>query len=448
MTQSSGRCAQLVVHLQRGVERTRARAAGCEAVDQRERAQNSFHRTGRAQGVAGGAFGGRTRHTLAEHGQHSLAFGAVVGGRGRAVQVDVVDGVSPQRGRAQRSLHGHLRTQTLGVGRGHVVRVAGLARTQQPHRVGGQGWGIGVGALQQRIGRAFADGDAVAACVTRPAGLGRGELERGKTVQRRQAQRIHPAHQRCVDGAQLQLARRSGEHLGAGRTRGGDGGGHAGDAEVFTQQLGQRVRVVRVAVAEGGGQGAGDGIARSVGQLGLQDAGCAGAHEHAHTAGTHTFDGRARARLETVGLQGPQGQPVVAAFVGGQGRGQRVRVHPGDLTHPGGQVHRLEGARLQTTAVLAQGGPVGIKPHTQAGGGGKGGQQQGLHGRTLDMGSGIVSDGLRLAQCGTRHTSITLAKGLRPLMGSASTTKPRHCNSATQSASVRQYRRGRRWPRV
>ena len=134
-------------------------------------------------------------------------------------------------------------------------------------------------------------------------------------------------------------------------------------------------------------------IAAAIGQLGLQDARGAGAHEDADAAGAVARDRGAHALFEAVGPQREQGQAVVAAVEGGQRRGQRVVVHASDLAHPGRQVHGLEGTRLQAAAVLAQRRAVRVEPHTQAGGGGGGRQQQGLHGGALEQGRRIVSDG-------------------------------------------------------
>ncbi len=93
-----------------------------------------------------------------------------------------------------------------------MVGVTRLANSQQADRIRPEPRG---GPLEQREGGSLADGDAVARDIKRPAGSGRGQLQRMKAVQSREAQRIDAAHDGGVDEVGLEHAPRAAEHFRA-----------------------------------------------------------------------------------------------------------------------------------------------------------------------------------------------------------------------------------------
>src|SRR4029450_6123202 len=123
--------------------------------------------------------GRAARRARPEHAADGTVLGDVVARRGRAVQVDVVDAVGGQARVVERGAHRGDGARAFGVGRAHVVAVVALAGTEQP-----AGRAI-AGALEEREGRGFADGKALALRVPRPARLGRQQLERVEAVERR-----------------------------------------------------------------------------------------------------------------------------------------------------------------------------------------------------------------------------------------------------------------------
>ena len=114
--------------------------------------------------------------------------------------------------------------------------------------------------------------------------------------------------------------------------------------------------IVRGAVNKIGGECASHRVAAPVGQLGLQNAGCAGTEEHADALRTIFCDGGAHCLGKAVLHQSQQREPVVAAIKVGQVRGKLHRIYPLDLTDERRQIHRIERARRQPGATLAQRG--------------------------------------------------------------------------------------------
>ena len=246
MTQRRGGRLGFVAQTHGGVGGLRARATRPALVAQGHGADHRFDAAGRAQRVASRPLGGVAGHAPAKHRRHRQAFGGVVGGRGGAVQVDVVDVGRLQTGSAQSGLHRQAGAQTLGVRRGHVVCITGLADTQKKN-VASRHSGV---SLQQRKARTLADRQAVARRVVGPTGLGGGELQGSKAVQRGETKRVDTADHRGVDRAHGDLPCRRCEHLGTGRTRGRHRHCHAFKAQVLARKRGKRKRVVRAAVVK------------------------------------------------------------------------------------------------------------------------------------------------------------------------------------------------------
>ena len=112
--------------------------------------------------------------------------------------------------------------------------------------------------------------------------------------------------------------------------------------------------IVRRAINEIGRQGAGCRIAPPVGQLGLQNAGCAGADEYTNALCTMFCDGSANRFVKIVLRQTQKREPVVAAIEIGQMRGKLRGIHPRHLADACRQIHRIERARRKAGATLAQ----------------------------------------------------------------------------------------------
>ncbi len=97
------------------------------------------------------------------------------------------------------------------------MRVARFARTQQQQRV------ALTGPLEQREASAFADGNAAASAIERPARFRRQQLKRAETTERRETKRINAADDCGIDEAGTQQPRRGRKDFGARRARGGNG---------------------------------------------------------------------------------------------------------------------------------------------------------------------------------------------------------------------------------
>ena len=197
-------------------------------------------------------------------------------------------------------------------------------------------------------------------------------MQRGEAVERGQAQGIDAADERRVDGAAGQLAGGCGEHLGARRTGGGNDQRGAFQPEILACELCQRERIVGRAVDEIVGQRAGIRIAPAIGQLGLQDAGGAGAEKDADTGPAVTGGRRANFVGKTVSFEPEPRQAVVAAVITGEGVGQFFGVDRGNLADPCIQLHRLESAGSEAAPSFAQAGQQRVAAVAKTGGGGAG----------------------------------------------------------------------------
>ena len=206
---------QGIVHGNISVQRLRMHAAGNELMHQRQRAHHRFDRAGSAQGVTGKALAGTAHRITAKQGMHGHAFGHIVGGRGRAVQIDVVHLLRAQARHVQSALHGRARACALGVRSRHMVGIAGFAIAAQHDAVCGKRLRLLVRqALQQGKRRRLANRQAVALRIERTARRLGHEAQRAKAVQGGQAQAVHTTHYHGIDQPGLQHARGAGKHFG------------------------------------------------------------------------------------------------------------------------------------------------------------------------------------------------------------------------------------------
>ena len=107
--------------------------------------------------------------------------------------------------------------------------------------------------------------------------------------------------------------------LGARGARGGDHPRRALEPERGLDETRERRGVVRLAKVQPGGQCA-VGVALAVGDLGLQNARGAGAHQHADASGAVACHRAPHVFIETVAAQRQCREPVVAAVVARQRR--------------------------------------------------------------------------------------------------------------------------------
>jgi len=175
-----------------------------------------------------------------------------------------------------------------------------------------------------------------------------------KTVERRQTQGVHAAHQGGVDETGFDHAPRRAEDLCTGGA--GAGHRHRGPLELqpLTQIIRNREGVVGGAVLEGRGQRAGDEIAFAVGEFGLQDARGAGADED-----TDALAAPARHRApggvqETILPQRQFRESIVPAVEASQFARQAHVVNPGDLADMRIDLDGLEITALQTAPLRQQ----------------------------------------------------------------------------------------------
>jgi hypothetical protein len=125
---------------------------------------------------------------------------------------------------------------------------------------------------------------------------------------------------------------------------------------------------VRGAINKIRGEGASRRVASPVGQLGLQNAGSAGAEKHANALRTVSRDGSAHCLGKSVLSQSQQREPVVATIEVGQVRGKLHRIHPWHLANESRQIHGIKRARHQARATLAQCGEGLVEAATDADG--------------------------------------------------------------------------------
>ena len=259
---------------------------------------------------------------------------------------------------------------------GHVVRVARFADPEQQHRIRVQ---ARPGTLEQRERRGLADGNTVARDVEGPARRARHQLQGVKAIERGEAQRVHPADERGVDQPRLDGAPRRGEHLGARGARARDHHGRARQPQRLLRERRERERVVRAAVAKLRRQRTAHRVALAVGELGLEDPRGAGAEKHPDALTPVALSGALHRLGKTVLGEAEVGQAIVAALELAQPRRQRGLIDARNLAHPGVEPHRLEGARGEPRAPLAQRGERGGHTATDAARGREAGERERIH---------------------------------------------------------------------
>lgn len=122
----------------------------------------------------------------------------------------------------------------------------------------------------------------------------------------------------------------------------------------MTREIGDGKSIVRGAINKIGGEGAAHGIAPTVSQFGLQDAGGAGADKHAHALSAVFVGGGCYGIGEAILHQSEQREPVVSAVKVGQVRGQLHGIDSRDFAHKSCQVNRIKRARNPPTTLLVQ----------------------------------------------------------------------------------------------
>ena len=334
-----------------GVERSRVGDAGQEAVLDRQQAGRGLDDSGGAEGVAGEALGRDRVGARREAPRHQRRLDLVVLLAGGAVQVDVVDLARVDAGAGQGVVERALGAEAFGMRRRHVMRVAGFAVAEQGEAVAGRRRRR---AFEQGEAGRFADADAVALGVERPAGIGRDQLQGVEAEQDAAAQGVDAADDRRVGQAEPEHPLGAGEHLGARRAGGRDGDARPFEAERLLDEAGQRMRRVheRVAVAR---RKAAFAVERAVRVFGGADARGRGA-EHERDPGRAVALARRMGGVdEVVGGEAEPGEPVVAAIPVGQRLGQALRLDAGDAADPGGKRARTEVVGAQRRLAGAQG---------------------------------------------------------------------------------------------
>src|SRR5262249_51724741 len=178
----------------------------------------------------------------------------------------------------------------------------------------GGGAGRGAGGVGEGERRRLTNRDAVARGIKRPAGGGRYQLQRVKTVERGQAQRVHSADHRGVEQTRGDRALRRGEHLGARGAGRGDDHRRALELQCATYERAEREGVVRAAVAKVGGQRAARRIEAPERLLGLEYSRGAGAEEQANAVGAVALRAAGHRLGKAVLRQAEERQAVVAAL--------------------------------------------------------------------------------------------------------------------------------------
>jgi len=271
--------------------------------------------------------------------------------------------------------------------RGHVVRVAGFAIAAQL-----QSAFVVDRAFQRRESAGFAQRQAVAACVERAARQRRHQAERVEAVQHAAAQRIHAADQRRVGEPGFDQARGLREHLGAGRTGGGDGDARAAQPGRGFDEGAERMRGVDARAVEVGGEA--PIVEPRVGLLGRADAGSRGADHDRHAIRAAPFAQRGDGFHHPVLLEREPGQTVVAAVPVGESGRQHDVFHALDPADPAleqvaaGRAAEIVGA--QSAAACAQRFELRIAPAPERGG------------------RGVIADGERADR--QRHSEIWIRK--------------------------------------
>ena len=195
------------------VGQCRVDAGRHELLAQRERGDDGLERTRRAERMAGRSLRRAARRAGEQRADRS-AFGRVVARRRGAVQVHVVDVgctgrrmLAPARSRRAR--------RAVRMRRRHVMRVARFADAEQQDRIGVECGRRVRHAFDERERGGFADRDAVARDVERPARLAdssSSELKPYSVVRHR----IDAADDGRVDQSRFDHAARGAEHFRAG----------------------------------------------------------------------------------------------------------------------------------------------------------------------------------------------------------------------------------------
>src|SRR5262249_30278561 len=123
---------------------------------------------GSAESVPGPALGRAAGSRIAEYVIDRRVLGAIVGGRSRSVQVDIVDVLRRYACARERRAHGQMHARPIRAGCRHVVAVRAFPITQEQDPRGP--W---TRALEQDVAGRFTDRDAVALRIPRPARLAR-----------------------------------------------------------------------------------------------------------------------------------------------------------------------------------------------------------------------------------------------------------------------------------
>ena len=331
------------------------------------------------------------------------------------MQIDVVDGRTLKTGRSERALHGEARPGPIRMRTGHVIGIAGFAAGQQQHRAVIDSCRQ---ALEQRKGRSLADREAIACAIERPARRARDQLQGIKTIQRRQAQRIHPAHHGRIYYTGRDHALRGGERLGARGASRAQRHRWAFQFERTAYVVAHREGILSAGIIEILRQLASVRVASPVGQLSLEDARRAGAQQDADTLRPPTPRARAHGLLEAVLLQPELCQAVVAAVIGPQVPRQLHGIELRYLTDLGIEHDALEAAGGQAAARGAQCRQCRGQTMTETAGRGEMTQQQRRH--------------------RARAISSALANGVPSLIRtSASLSKLHSPNSARHCATLR-----------
>lgn len=142
----------------------------------------------------------------------------------------------------------------------------------------------------------------------------------------------------------------------------------------MTREIGDRKRIVCRAINEIGRKRAAHRVAPSIRQLGLQNAGRAGADKHTNALRAVFRDGGADRFGETILKQPKQSEPIIAAIEIGQVRGQLHRIHARHFAYMGRQLHGIERARRESGTALTQCIQRLVKAATDTAGGGEMGE--------------------------------------------------------------------------
>ena len=148
-------------------------------------------------------------------------------------------------------------------------------------------------------------------------------------------------------------------------------------------EIGHGESIVRGGIHKIGGQCAIYRVAPAVSQLGLQDAGGAGAEEYANALCAILVAGGCHGLGKAVLHQPHEREPVIAAIEGAQARGKLYGIHTRDLANEGLQINRVEGARHQAATALAQCSKRLVEAATDAAGRSEMGEMERVQGEVI-----------------------------------------------------------------